>query len=162
MKKTVLFILIAAMTGCTKVPDRLYNPTAVFKSEVRDNEIQYTMYLKGIILNDHPETVLKNIRGTITIRNKQQDITLLPFEVPQLLPLQKFTINAEKSGTERDMAQLFALFQINPGQMVANEGEQAAFTTEHPVRSDSINFEISSYEKENIFDIIKGKKDENK
>lgn len=160
MKKTVLFILIAAMTGCTRVPDRFYNPTAVFKSEVKENELLYTMYLKGIILNEHPETVLKNIRGTITLRNKQQDIVTIPFDVPQLLPLQKFVINAEKSGSERDMAQLFALFQINPQQMAA--GEQAAFTDEQPVRSEYINFEISSYETQNIFDIIKGKKDENK
>jgi hypothetical protein len=155
MKRIVLFILIAAMTGCTKIPDRFYNPTAVFKSEVKDNELQYTMYLKGIILNEHPETVLKNIRGTITIRNRQQDIITLPFEVPQLLPLQKFTISAEKSGTERDMAQLFALFQINPQQIAA--GEQSASTDEQQVRSESINFEISSYETENIFDIMKRK-----
>lgn len=160
MKKIVLFILIAAMTGCTRVPDRFYNPTAVFKSEIKDNELQYTMFLKGIILNEHPETVLKNIRGTITIRNKQQDIIALPFEVPQLLPLQKYTVNVEKSGSERDMAQLFALFQINPQQMAA--GEQSASTDEQPVRSESINFEITSYETQNIFDIIKGKKDENK
>lgn len=155
MKKIALIVCFAALAGCTRVPDRLYNPTAVFKSEAKDNGTYYTMYIKGIIINELPETVFKNVRGTITIRNSSRDIIVLPFDVPQLLPLQKVTINTEKGGDEREMAPLFALFQINPEQMVP--GQEASFTDERQVRNDSIKFEISSYETENIFDVIKGK-----
>jgi len=155
MKKIALFICVAALAGCTKVPERLYNPVAVFKAEVKDGATYYTVYIKGIIINEHPETVLKNMRGTVTLRNGGRDVMALPFEVPQLLPLQKFTINTEKGGDDREMAPLFAMFQISPDQLVP--GLEATYSDEKQVRNDSIKFEISSYETENIFDVIKGK-----
>jgi len=103
MKKGILLLLILSISGCARVPDKLYNPTAVIKAEIRDNDIFYTIYLKGVIVNEHPERVFKKIRGTVTLKNEDRNIISLPFELPELLPLQKQAINAETGGNEREM-----------------------------------------------------------
>ncbi len=155
MKKGVLLLLALCISGCTKIPDRLYSPTAVIKAELRGSEIFYTVYLKGDIINDQTELVLKKIRGTVALKNSDQTVISLPFELPELLPLQKQTINAETGGNEREMAPIFALLRISPDQLRVDD--QEAYTEEMPLSQKLIAFEITAYESANIFDIIEGK-----
>lgn len=154
MRIIIPILCFIAMVGCTRLPEKLYQPTAVFKAEIQDNVTVYTMYVKGIILNEHTERFLKDIRGSIILRNGDVELITIPFEVPALLPLQKFTVNAEKSGTDRDMAAVLSFFRISPDQLAVSDG--VAYTHENPIPPSSVEMKIISYETGNIMDIIKG------
>jgi hypothetical protein len=155
MNKITVIILLALMAGCSRVPDRLYNPTAVFRAEIKDNSMAYTIYIKGTLFNEQTEKIYKNIKGTIIISSNDRDILTIPFEVPVLMPLQKYTVNAEFSGNETDMSPVFALLQVNLDQLKISD--QMAYSNEQPIKPDNIKLKIDSYSTENIIDIIKGK-----
>jgi hypothetical protein len=155
MKKLIAFTLLIIATGCTRVPERLYNPTAIIRAELQDEKTTYTVYIKGIVLNDHDEKIYKNMKGSITIQNNDRTLLTLPFELEQLLPFQKVEINTEKKASEYEISPLLSLLRVSPEQLrVISE---PVFTEEIPINPKLITFTITSYETTSIFDIIRGK-----
>lgn len=155
MKKILVFSLLISIMGCSRVPERLYNPTAVIRAEMLDNQTAYTVYLKGIVLNDSDERIYKNIKGSITIRSGDRALLTVPFEMEQLLPFQKLEITAEKKTSENEIAPLLSLLRVSPEQLrVITE---PVYTEEIPVNPKLVEFTINSYETTSIFDVIRGK-----
>lgn len=155
MKKIVVFVLLMSIIGCSRVPERLYNPTAVIRAEMLENQTAYTIYLKGIVLNDSDERIYKNIKGSITIRSGERNLLTVPFEIEQLLPFQKLEITAEKKASEYEISPILALLRVSPEQLrVISE---PVYTEEIPVSPKLVEFTITSYETTSIFDVIRGK-----
>jgi len=155
MKKIAVYLLLILAVGCSRVPERLYNPTAVIRAEMHDNQTSYTVYLKGIVLNDSDERIYKKIKGSITIRNNDRTLITMPFELEQLLPFQKVEITAEKTANEYEISPLLSLLRVSPEQLrVISE---PVFTEEIPVSPRLVDFTITSYETTSIFDVIRGK-----
>lgn len=155
MKKIIIYALLISIIGCSRVPERLYNPTAVVRAEILDDQTTYTVYLKGIVLNDSDERIYKNIKGSITIRSGERNLLTLPFEMEQLLPFQKLEITAEKKTSEHEISPLLSLLRISPEQLrVITE---PVYTEEIPVNPKLVEFTITSYETTSIFDVIRGK-----
>ncbi len=155
MKKIVVFALLLSIIGCSRVPERLYNPTAVIRADMEDNQTTYTVFLKGIVLNDSDERIYKNIKGSITIRSGERNLLTVPFEIEQLLPFQKLEITAEKKASEYEISPILALLRVSPEQLrVISE---PVYTEEIPVTPKLVEFTITSYETTSIFDVIRGK-----
>ncbi len=155
MKKIVVFSLIISLIGCARVPERLYNPTAVIRAEMMENQTVYTVYLKGIVLNDSDERIYKNIKGSITIRSGERTLLTIPFETEQLLPFQKIEITAEKKTSEYEISPILSLLRVSPEQLRVIA--EPVYTEEIPVNPKLVEFTISSYEITSIFDVIRGK-----
>lgn len=161
MKRYLVPILLAlAIAGCTQAPDKLYQPKAIFKAEIKDNDVYYTFYVKGIVYNNNSERIFRNIKGEVRISNGKT-LAVLPFEIPPLLPFQKYTLNVEKSGNESTMKPLLDMFRIDVDRLIT--GGYMSFSEEVDIPSGNFDFVILDYTTENIFDIIKkqGRTDEN-
>ncbi len=158
-KLTLSLIALFMVLGCSRVPNTLHNPKVYFKADIKDNDVYYTMFVKGIILNESSETVYRNIKGEISIRNGSV-LATVPFEIPQLLPFKRLTLNVEKSGTESQMKPLLTLFRVDADRLIS--GGALSFSEELDLKGENFRFSILSYESDNIIDIIKkGKSDEN-
>ncbi|HPB83488.1 MAG TPA: hypothetical protein PK200_15720 [Spirochaetota bacterium] len=160
MKRYLVPIFLAfIIAGCTQAPDRLYHPKAIFKAEIKDNDVYYTFYVKGIVYNSNSERVFRDVKGEVRI-SSGKSVTVLPFEIPPLLPFQKYTLNVEKTGKENEMKPLLDLFRVDIDRLIT--GGYMNFSDEMDIPSGNFDFVIINYTTENIFDIIKkGRSDEN-
>lgn len=159
MKKCIVpVVLFALVTGCSRFPDKVYHPKIMFKAEIRDNDVYYSVFVKGILFNDNSEAVFRNVKGELTLTGPGVQLPI-PFEIPVLLPFQKYNLTLEKSGKEREMKPVLDLFRIDIDRLITAGDLNSSDEIE--LAGDRFSFSVLSFDRDNILDIIQGKKDEN-
>ncbi len=159
MKKYLALFIILSICGCSRIPNKINNPKVVFKSEIKENDVFYTILIKGTLANENPETVIKDIKGEIIIK-RDRVLAVIPFDIAVLLPFSVQKLNVEKEGKESEMKPLMDLFNINPDNLI--RGGFISYSDEMNINPDYIEFNIKSYKTENIIDIIRGTRNESK
>lgn len=158
MKKYLWILLFVLFCGCTRVPEKLYNPTAIIRAELKDDKTIYTLHIKGIILNESDEKIFKNIEGTISLLSNDQPLTIIPFNVEQLLPFQKYELHAEKTLYEYEIKPILQLLRVSSEQLqVINE---PVYTEEIQIYHKLVELNITKYETISIYNILRGIKNE--
>lgn len=155
MKKFILLstfgLLFIICSACTKMPEKVKSPSIMISSEIINDNEEYIVRFSGGLENENSNTVLKDLKGTVSILHKDGSLVTLPYDLDKVLPFSMGIIDTEKKIDKNIVIRLTELFRINQ-----EEFEQTKKTDTIYIDDDKVELNIDSYEKEDIVKLLKG------
>jgi len=142
-----------AVTGCAKLPEKLVSPTLKIEPAVVDSKEGYKLTLNTGLQNENSGYALIDVKGDVFFKDaggRSRQVLALPFEVPVILPFDTGLIDIEKTLPENEAVPLLNLLGSDREKLNADKVLERTFTDDS-----TIGFEITSYKKKDIIELLK-------
>jgi len=123
--------------------------------EISEGREVYVFKLLSGIINENSSVALVNMKGRVLIKNPSEGGRVyleFPFEIPEIMPFDTALLDIDKKTGEKDAVKVLDLLKIDRGRLLQGREIDSIFIDDKFIR-----FEITSCDKKNIGQLLKGK-----